>query len=584
MGGANVPESERAAAGESSPTGEHQGEHAAARGPDGAEADKGATESALIRFGAPLLVLLLCALSVAAKVHVNEPRTGVAHGDAGYYLTVAKNLTEGRGFVTDYVADFMAGPKRLPCPANTFWMPLTPVILAAGMLLFGTTFAAAKGTMIAVSSLAPLLAYLLGRELFGGRRHGLAAALLAATSEGYLTAACQPQTHGVTLVLGSAWLLLALRAMRDPAGWKWMGPMTALLHLNRSDGAFYFLVLGLLWLLPLPGMARFGWRTWRTILVGYGLVMAPLWVHNVFTLGTPMPLGLGRAALMTEYSQTYSTPESLTLESFFDAGWDVVYESKRKAVETNGATFLLGAATGNQRAETRLLRAHHFALLGLVWLGWPLLVRRRFLPILGALAILWSIYTFVFSATGLASLRSSVYPIYLAYFAAAGRVLDLAVGWLATRVGDGRLVRRVGTVGATLFLGWIGWSQVSYAAEETRQRVRFIHMVERKHEQLVRQIVEPFDLHDAVIMTWDVHELHVHTGLKLVMVPHEPEPTIYRIARELGVTHVLIFGAVEQVADLRPGLAAIPSTREHYEILYRDLLLGERVRLFRVLP
>ena len=42
----------------------------------------------LERRGALLFVAGLCLASAAAKVYVNAPRDGIAHGDAGYYLSL----------------------------------------------------------------------------------------------------------------------------------------------------------------------------------------------------------------------------------------------------------------------------------------------------------------------------------------------------------------------------------------------------------------------------------------------------------------------------------------------------------------
>lgn len=550
---------------------------------------KGRAEAWLQRYGPALAVLLLCLGSAAAKVYVNAARDGIAHGDAGYYLTLARNLASGRGFVIDYVPDFFSGERRIPYPANTYWMPLTSVVLAAVMAVFGQTFAVAKGTMIAVSSLAPAVAYLLGREMFAGRRPALVAAFLAAASEGYLTAACQPQSHALVLVLGGLWFLLALRARRAERWLPWLGALTGLMHLTRGDGVLYLGVLGLMWLVPDAGRPRWSFRGLAKLALAYALVMAPFWARNLAVLGTPMPPNLGRVAFLVDYSQLYSLPESLTPTSFLDAGWDAIRASKVKALETNSATQLFGAVTGNERTESirsslREIEPHQWPVLALVWLGWPLLLRRRFLPVWGMVLVFWSFFTLVFSPTGLASLRASLFPAYLAYFAAAGRALELGLGWSAARLPAPRLARAGLAAMAVLLLAWTGAAGVERAASRTRRGVAFIHDVEARHAELMRQVIEPLGLRDAVIMTWDVHELHVHTGLKLVMVPHEPVETIHRVALEFGVTHVLLFGVVEQHAEERPGLAAIPGAKDRFELIYRDQVRGEAVRVYRVLP
>ena len=542
---------------------------------------KAGLRALLERRGALLAVIALCVASAAIKAYVNAPRDNIAHGDAGYYLTLARNLASGRGFVIDYVPDFLSGERRIPHPANTYWMPLTSVVLAAAMSVFGQAFGVAKATMIAVSSLAPAVAYALGRELFGGRRPALVAAFLAAVSGGYLTAACQPQTHALVLVVGGLWLLLALRARREERWLPWLGALTGLLHANRGDGILLFGVLALMWLVPDAGQPRWSARGLFKLALGYALVMAPLWAHNLAVLGTPMPRNLGRVAFLVDYSQLYSLPESLTPRSFLDHGWDAIRDSKLNALAYNATTLIAGAATGNERVPLKQVEPHQWALIALVWLGWPLLVRRRFLPVWGLVLVLFAFFTLVFSPTGIASLRATLFPVHLASFAAAGRVLELAVD---RRAHAPRAVRGAGTALACLLLGWIGWAQVSDCAARTRRGVAFIHGLEARDAALMEQVIEPLGLRDAVIMTWDVHELHVHTGLKLVMVPHEPLETIHRVALELGVTHVLLFGNVEQHAETRPGLAAIPKATDRFERIFRGHVREEPVRVYRVLP
>jgi 4-amino-4-deoxy-L-arabinose transferase-like glycosyltransferase len=536
------------------------------------------------RFGPLLFVLALCGLSAAAKLHVNAPRDGIAHGDAGYYLTLAKNLATGRGFVIDYIPDFLSGEKSIPNPANTYWMPLSAVVLAAAMALFGKTFAVAQATMIAISALAPAVAYLLGGELFGKRRVALFAACLTAVGEAFLIAPCQPQTHALILVLGGLWLICALRARRNERYLLALGALTGLMHLNRGDGVLLFPLIALLWLFPEPGVARWSVKGLAKLALAYAVVMAPLWIHNTASFGSPMPENLGRVAFLVDYTELYSLPESLTLRRFLDHGSAAILASKRYALETNLTTLAFGAVTGNERVTWRMVEPHQWALLALIWLGWPFLLSRRALPVTGLVLIQGFFFTLIFSMTGLASLRATLLPAYLAYFAATGRALDAAASWLAARSAARRALPLLLGAAALGICVWSTWTGMSQAAEKTRRGVAFIHRIEAMHNELMRKLIVPLKLRRSTLMTWDVHELHVHTELRLVMLPHEPLETIHRVALEYGVSHVLTFGKVEDHADTRPGLAEIPKRKDLFELVQGETLQGELVRVFRVLP
>ena len=72
------------------------------------------------------------------------------HGDSAFYYTVAKNITEGRGPVIDYIVYFFSGLLPLPHYAGDFWNPSASYLIAIPMLLFGKNISAAL--------IAPILA------------------------------------------------------------------------------------------------------------------------------------------------------------------------------------------------------------------------------------------------------------------------------------------------------------------------------------------------------------------------------------------------------------------------------------------
>src|SRR5262245_1621 len=114
---------------------------------DGRPAEPSAPRSAGPERGAALVaaaVAGLCVISLIAKLVINAPRPGPNHGDVSFYYTVAKNLAEGRGFVIDYIWNFWNDPQGFPTPANVWWMPLASIVCAAGMVLFGTSYAVAQ--------------------------------------------------------------------------------------------------------------------------------------------------------------------------------------------------------------------------------------------------------------------------------------------------------------------------------------------------------------------------------------------------------------------------------------------------------
>ena len=74
-------------------------------------------------FGLALLVRLLAAL------FQQQPN----YMDAAYYYVNALNLAAGRGFVEDFVWNYLGNPAPPPQPSHLYWMPLTSMLAWLGV-------------------------------------------------------------------------------------------------------------------------------------------------------------------------------------------------------------------------------------------------------------------------------------------------------------------------------------------------------------------------------------------------------------------------------------------------------------------
>ncbi|MBI1382004.1 MAG: hypothetical protein GC161_13065 [Planctomycetaceae bacterium] len=521
-----------------------------------------------------LAVSALCALTAAAKLYVQAPMTDVAHGDSSFYLTLARNLAAGRGFVVDYIPDFLGNPKGLPHPATSFWMPLVSVYLAAVMELFGTAYTTALRAMIAITSLAPALAFAVGREAFGKARYGLLGALLMAVFDGVLTAACQPQTHGFSLLIGGSWFYAMLRGQRDPRWFYALGPLMGLAHWNRSDGIFFWVALVLWWLLS-PGR-RFPLRTFLGIAAGYAVVMAPLWWINMGAIGRPMPSGSSRAAHLVLYEDLYRLPENLTLASFVEREPEEIVDSRMRALASNARSVVTGPAVGYLRKwKLSDLEDHHWPWIGLAFLGWIALLRRRFLIYWVYLGTLFGVYTLVLAETGTASVRCTLYATYPLLLGAGGyggeRLLSRVFGerWSAWVLAAGIAV--LGSVGVLALRDWVD------------RGVVWVQDQKASHLAVKERFAERHGLLELPLMALDTHHFHVNTGLHLVRIPNEPVNVVHRVATELGVDHLLLRGAAE---SLPPGFAyhTIPKAPWLFREIDREEIGGELYRLYERVP
>src|SRR6266508_974081 len=98
-------------------------------------------------------LVVLTVLALIARV-AGAAITGYApYTDPAYYSLVAERLATGHGFTVPAIWSFLEVGSRLPDPAtlpvasNGHWMPLTSIVAAGSMALFGATWRAGQVPM-----------------------------------------------------------------------------------------------------------------------------------------------------------------------------------------------------------------------------------------------------------------------------------------------------------------------------------------------------------------------------------------------------------------------------------------------------
>jgi hypothetical protein len=456
-------------------------------------------------------------------------------------------------------------------------MPLTSVLAALGMLVGGVSFTSAQSTMIVLTSVLPLVVYLLAVETFRNRGVGLVAALLSTTFHLFLDKPSAPLSHAPFVVLASLSLWLIVRSTRDPRCLKWAGAAIALTQLARSDGIVLF---GALAVAHLVTGRRPPWRSIAAVPLAYVLVMAPWWGHNLAVHGAPMPGGSFRAAFLRSYEQWYSLPESVTPRTWLADGWEPVLSDKLSMCRTNLGTAALGLTDGADMREGARAHPPLVALMALAWVGLVTTLRRRFAAFWTTWLLEWVFYSLVFTAVGAESFRTGMYAVYpsLVVCAAAGLLLITRriSGWV-----PGSWPReRVATVLVAVVGAWLVVGQLQFASQAMQRKVAASEDLNAAMRAVREQMIEPRRLGDAVLMAArEIHELHAITGMRCVMIPEEPGPVIREVARRYGVTHLLMTG--DPARHARPALRDI-DRNPHFEHLESGQIRGWRLHLYRI--
>src|SRR2546429_4989891 len=116
-------------------------------------------------------LIILLGISLILQIVIAAVVSQPGRGDAAYYFDVAKNLASGHGFTEDVIFTYLTPAKSVVHPSNLYWMPLTSIIIAPFLALFGTSWRVAQIPIILLSTSLPLLAYWIGRDIFQSRRY-----------------------------------------------------------------------------------------------------------------------------------------------------------------------------------------------------------------------------------------------------------------------------------------------------------------------------------------------------------------------------------------------------------------------------
>ncbi len=365
-----------------------------------------------------LALALIFNLGLAAFVH--EPR----YIDDAYYYGGALRLVEGQGFTSPYFWNYVGSPTALPAASHSYWMPLTSIVAAASMTIFGHGFAAARLPLMVAASLLPLVAYVIGWRIEHSRRHALAAGLLTIFCGHYPAYWATTDAFGLFGLMASVTLLM-IGLTSEIGDWRLelgAGLGAGLAHLTRADGLLLLVVcLGIAVTRPRrPG----SFRPIALLVGGYLLVMLPWFARNTLITGSPWGGGGLSTIWLREFNEMFSYPNEVSLAHYLAAGWPAILKGKWDAVVSNTRQIIT--------TETLFVLAP-FLVVGL----WRLRAHPLFRPVLLYALGLYTAMTLVFSFIGSrGGLFHSGVALMPAYMAASLVGLDVVIDRVAGRRKD----------------------------------------------------------------------------------------------------------------------------------------------------
>lgn len=375
--------------------------------------------------------LILFALGWLIPFAVSRFQSLPGYMDADYYFAGGVQLAEGHGFTEPYLWNYLDDPDGLPHPSHTYWMPLASIVSALGMWLTGqSTYAAGRLPFILLSACVPLLTAALAFQVSRQTRLAMVSGLLSIFSLYYAPFMPVPDNYAMFMLFGAAFLLLAPRTQ------KWIplafGALAGLMTLARSDGLLWLGLAGLtvMWKSSEGDGKQKTLSEWLfqivpaglLVVLGYLIIMGFWHIRNLNLFGSFLTPGGGRLLWLQNYNQTFIyPPESLTRESFLQAGWEVAFQNRVRAFSSN-----FGNAFGAQGG----IFLFPFILIGL----WQLRSDLRTKIAVTGWLILFAVMTAIFPFAGS---RGSFFHAGAAFqpywWTAAPIGLDAVLAWARRR-------------------------------------------------------------------------------------------------------------------------------------------------------
>jgi hypothetical protein len=523
-----------------------------------------------------LLTVVSLTLRLLTAVFITQP----GYMDAAYYTVGAVSIARGSGLNEPFIWNYLNDPAGIPHPGFLYWMPLPSLLGAPMAAMFPNSFFALQVPFAILSTLVPLMAYSLAREVTGSRWLAWATGLLAVFGGFFFPYWTLPETFAPFAFFGALALWLA-GGSREENGWRmekgrWLlaGALVGLAHLTRADGIL---------LLPIVAFAPFlsyepddpptaenpasyasrltfyvsrlasyvsrftpqaSWVAFRQslfILLGYLLAMAPWFARNVAVIGAPLSPAGTKTIWLTEYDDLFCYDCDLSLASYLAWGWGNILRSKLSALWINfqrllaegGMVFLLPLAIiGFHRLRRRLAFLLAFLYLVLIYLAHSL------------------IFTFPGWRGGFFHASSAVLPFL---YAAGIEGLDRVIRWVARRrrtwrYRQARTVFAVAVVVIAVILsGTRAWRQIP----SWRRAGTIYQDVER---WLTGRVAD-----DAGVMVRNPPAFWYHTDRPAIVIPNGGVDMLIEVADRYDVRYVLLDSShPAPLADLHAGEVSHP--------------------------
>jgi len=470
-----------------------------------------------------LICLAALGLRIALLAFVHHP--GIA--DPNHYYNLAVQIVGGHGLTIDYIWDWHNPPPAV-VHLDDYWMPLTGVIAAAPMAVFGVGLHNALLPFILIGSLLPVVGYVAAGQLKLGESARLfVAATVAFLPEFVLNSVRTDTTMPSALLVGSA-LVLLTQGLQSGRAWPFVvsGLCAGLSYLNRSDATlllptYVVVIVVYLLLARRTDTPPVRWRYALLMPLAAALIVGPWLVRNLQTTGSATTPNTERMFFLTDYRDHYRYRDEFSLETMLERQTPAQLVAKR--------LFEMGASI--KLMYTTLDQLLPVAVAG----GLLLLVaardRQRLVALAPALILLLGYFVFYTVLVPYKSQGGSFKKVYLVL---VPLLLPLAGYALERAIQAPRL--RIGTM--LLTAGFLTANAVELVRADATFALGYLGRVQAMAD-VAATLPDRTGDGELVLMTQDPFMLR-YVGLRSVLFPSDDRDTLLEVAERYGVDYLLM--------------------------------------------
>jgi hypothetical protein len=337
----------------------------------------------------------------------------IGHADYADNAVVARNLVNGKGMVTDYVAQFYRQYPEVSHPADT-WPPLQPILIAVAFCIFGISTWGAKIPNLLIMVALGFLIYRWTKQISSPMPALFAVAALL--THDYLFSGVVYPLNDVVFTLLVLIFLRGCLSMLEPGHLRpWLavmqGIVLAAMTLAKPSG----LLFGFSLFVPLALQIRRGrvaWRIWVLMGAVAIAVYLPWAIRNLLAFGLPFYSTEAHDAFVLRYRPPWENIYRIYwdnppgLRDFLKMGWDLWLQTTWDELRNLWSTLVsgkvippvilamaVGGALTLRNKEARLLWVAlpgFAAYLGFIVSYWHV-ETRYFMPLV-PLLIIWAAY------------------------------------------------------------------------------------------------------------------------------------------------------------------------------------------------